>query len=468
MTDFRKITEMLVLSCPQREIQRECRASPKTIVKVRKAIEGSGKSLEDFLQMSEEELTSMISPAHPRKARACVCMEPDLGKAAMSILKGGTVKAAWKSYCEEAAKIGQRPLKYAAYSAVIKASGVGTMASEASRFKAGLLVFVKTTSVIHVKKETRQVYFGIFPLSQQAFFGIQSVADKGPPLTVLQEIIKDVGGVPTYIHLYKTDAGTKQAMAEMLLYYGTQLIGWTPEELHRVVEGVDAYIGRKLNGRKFISEDEAINYIDQIQTKYNECLCYMSRSRDDLFEELDGKELSPLPKHRYEQFEEKPAKIQFDYHVSYKKVRYSVPPETYAESKDVILIISADRIEILSKAGELLAVHPHFPDNIFRYSTLPEHKRTSEQLATLPWNAGLFQGWAQRKFGKDTASLIKGIINRFEIEQQAYSQCYWLLTFGEKMDRQGRTDEFISACREVNSGSPAHAYYAVKKRLGEV
>lgn len=464
MTDFRKITEMLMLSCPQREIQRECRVSPKTIVKVRKALESSGKSLGDFLLMSEEELTSMISPAHPRKARACICMEPDLGKAAMSILKGGTVKAAWKSYCEEAAKIGQRPLQYAAYSAAIKASGVGALASEASRFKAGLLVFVKTTSVVHVKKETRQIYFGIFPLSQQAFFGIQSSADKELLATVLQDMFMDIGGIPPYIHLYKTDACKNQAMLEMLSYYGAQLIGWVPKGLHEVVEGVDGYIRKQISDRNFSSEDEAINYIDKVQTEYNERNSYMCWSREELFEELDCKALISPPQHAYEQIEEKTAKIQFDYHVTYKKERYSVPPETYIASTDVILRIGKSRIEIVSEEGEIIAEHPHLPDNKFGYSTLPEHIRSSKDLAKLPWNAARFLHWAN-KFSPNTVNIVKKIIDSHKIEQQSYCQCYWLLSLGDKMDREGRTNDFNRACWEQKDGPAFQVYNAVKNCL---
>ena len=464
MTDFRKITEMLMQSCPQREIQKECRASPKTIVKIRKALESSGKSPRDFLQMSEEELHDMIAPKRPRRARTCVCMEPDLSRAAMSILKGGTVKAAWKNYCEEAEKIGQRPLKYAAYSAAIKSSGVGTLASEASRFKAGLLVFGKTTSVIQVKKEIRQVYFGIFPLSQQAFFGIQSSVDKEPLATVLQDIFRDIGGIPPYIYLYKTDADNKQAMSEMLSYYGAQLIGWVPEGLHGVVEGVDEYISKRISDRNFSSKDEAINYIDKVQTEYNERNSYMCWSREELFEELDCKALISPPQHAYEQIEEKTAKIQFDYHVTYKKERYSVPPETYIASTDVILRIGKSRIEIVSEEGEIIAEHPHLPDNKFGYSTLPEHIRSSKDLAKLPWNSVRFLHWAN-KFSPNTVNIVKKIIDSHEIEQQAYCQCYWLLSLGDKMDRAGRTNDFNRACWEQKDGSAFHVYNAVKNSL---
>ena len=467
MTDFRKITEMLILSCPQREIQRECGASPNTIVKVRKALESSGKSSSEILQMNEEDLCSMISPIRPRKPKECACMEPDLSRAAMSILRGETIKTAWRDYCKEATKAGLRPLKYAAYCKILKTSGTSALASEDSRFKAGLLVFVETKYTVQIKKESRNICFAIFPLSRMTFFDMHSSADKGVQVTVLQDIFRNAGGVPPYIHIYK-DTGKNEGMSDMVTYYGSQIIGWVPEGVSKIVEDADTYVSRRISNHRFSSKEEAIDYFDQIQNEYNDRqFGYLCRSRDELFEELDCKELKPLPQHGYELFEEKLAKIQFDYHVTYKKVRYSVPPEAYLDSTDVILSISTSRIEIISKTGELLAVHPHFPDNKFWYSTLPEHRRTSAQLEELPWNSGRFLNWARRRFGEDTASLIRGIIDGYEIEQQAYSQCYWLLTFGEKMDRQGRTDEFISACRELRDGPLAHAYYAVKKRLGE-
>ena len=467
MTDFKKITEMLALSCSQREIQRECNTSPKTIVKVRKALESSGKAFSEILQLSEEDLCSMISTTRPRKPRQCVCKEPDFSKVSMALLKGGTIKSAWTSYCKEAVTAGQRPLKYAAYCAAVKASGVSTMISDASHFKSGFLVFAKTKHMVQIGKETWQICFAVFPLSRKTFFGLHSSTDKGPPVNVLQDIFRDAGGVPPYIHLYKGDAGSNEAMLEMLTYYGASSIGWELKGISAVVEDVSTYINRRLSDCEFTSEDNAKEYFDLMQAEYNERISYMCRSRNELYAELDCKELYPLPQHRYEQVEEKSAKIQFDYHVTYKKVRYSVPPEAYLESTDVILCISSNRIEIVSKTGVLLAEHPHFPDNEFRYSTLPEHKRTSAELAKLPWNASVFCNWAKRRFGDDTASMIKGIIDGHEIEQQAYSQCYWLLKLGEKKYKEGKATEFIEACQKQRHSSPNHAYYAVKKQLGE-
>ncbi len=456
---------MILLSRSQREIQRTCKVSPKTIVKARRAIEESGKSSSEILRMDEEELRLMISPVQPRKTRGCVCISPDLREVALIILQGGTVKAAWDRYCNKASEAGQRPLKYAAFCDEVKKAGIRDLMSEVKHLKAGLFAFVKSGHTLQIKGKTYFVCFGIFPLSQMAFV-VPCPADADDVLIdALQDILHDIGGAPPLICFPRDKAETKELMSEMLSYYDIQAIGLDIDGVDDAVNDADRYFGA-IKGLDFASKEAALTYFEHIQDKYNTRLCYRAyRSRETLFEELDRKELIPLPKYRYEKIVEKTAKIQFDYHVSYKKVRYSVPPEAYRDSTNVFLRISKNRVTIISEEGELLAEHPFLSAAKVRYSTLPEHVRTSAELAKLPWNAARFLRWA-KKFSADTVNLVEKIIKSHEIEQQAYSECYWLLNLGNQMLGKKKIEEFIAACQEEKDGSGTHAYYTVKKRLG--
>lgn len=465
MPEVKKIAEMILLSRTQREIQLVCHASPKTIVKVRRMIEESGRTSPEILSMGEEELRDWIFPVKPRKLRKHICMPPDITEHVLTILQGKTVKESWARYYRKALEAGKRPLKYSAYCSEISKTGAKDLLSEAQRMKAGLVAFVESEYTITIGGTRYFICLVIFPLSQMSFVVPCLLDNNDAFIEALQDIVIDIGGVPPFICFPKVKAKIKESMSGALSYYGIRSIGFIPDAVNEVVNDADRFFSLMLKDAVYSSEKEAIDSIVKAQGEYNERLCYGAfKSRETLFEELERKELNPLPKWRYERTEEKTAKIQYDYHVSYQNVRYSVPPEAYKVSTNVILYISKSKVTIISEDGELLGEHPHLTGSKVRHSTLPEHIRTSDELSDLPWNAARFRKWAM-KFSNDTKEIIDKIISGFKIEQQAYCYCYWILKRGEKMMKEGRLDEFILACRGQKKEIGIHSYYLIKNRL---
>lgn len=112
--------------------------------------------------------------------------------------------------------------------------------------------------------------------------------------------------------------------------------------------------------------------------------------------------------------------INLDFHVVYKKNRYSCPYQ-YAKKKDrkVDLKVTASMIEIYYK-GERIATHNKFPDHVTnRYSTHPEDMPKAFR-DIVDWDDERIRNWA-KSIGKSTGAVIDRIFSGVDIKEQGYN-----------------------------------------------
>lgn len=112
--------------------------------------------------------------------------------------------------------------------------------------------------------------------------------------------------------------------------------------------------------------------------------------------------------------------INLDFHVVYKKNRYSCPYQ-YAKKKDhkVDLRVTSSTIEIYYK-GERIATHHKFPDYATnRYSTHPEDMPKAFR-DIVEWDDERIRNWA-KSIGKSTGAVIDRIFSYVDIKEQGYN-----------------------------------------------
>ena len=149
-------------------------------------------------------------------------------------------------------------------------------------------------------------------------------------------------------------------------------------------------------------------------------------SRYDVVQE-ERDYLRPLPDVPYEIAEWVYGRaVNLDFHVVYKKNRYSCPYQ-YAKKK-VDLKVTDRFVEIYYK-GERLTTHNRFPDYMKnKYSTHPEDMPPAFRNI-VQWDDGRIRNWAG-SIGKSTRKVIDRIFSSVSIKEQGYNPCLAVLRLG--------------------------------------
>ena len=178
------------------------------------------------------------------------------------------------------------------------------------------------------------------------------------------------------------------------------------------VQGIQRWILAVLRHQTFFSVDELNDAISLLLDKYNaKIVKRFSKSRFEMFLELDKPFLQSLPNERYIYKEFKEATVSQSYHIFLEGCEYSVPYK-YLGLK-VFVSYSSRSVEIFYK-GVKIAIHPklHFAGTV---STLNEHMPTNHQYVNEKINPGRFLNWANN-IGINSLQWVK---NEFKIVTHA-------------------------------------------------
>ena len=168
-------------------------------------------------------------------------------------------------------------------------------------------------------------------------------------------------------------------------------------------------------------------------------------SRESVFRQEEQQTLISLPEQAYELATWSSATVQFNYHVSVKKMNYSVPYEYIRYKVDIRL--TSRVIEIFYKSCRI-ASHSRLFGRSGQYQTIPEHMPEKHQLYQ-EWNTDRFISWA-KNIGEQTEIVIRSILTSCKVEQQGYRSCMALLKAADKYSIQ----RLESACQRALSYTP--------------
>ena len=250
---------------------------------------------------------------------------------------------------------------------------------------------------------------------------------------------------------------------EMAEHYGTAVIPArvrAPRDKANAegsVGNISTWITAALRNEQFFSLSELNRAIRQKLEEFSRRPFQKKEgSRYEIFRDEELPLLAPLPATPYELAEWKQATVQFNYHISFAGMLYSVPHEYIKRKVDVR--VTDKTIEIFYNHNRI-ASHRRLYGRKGQYSTVTEHMPTSHQQY-LEWNGDRFRKWAER-IGSSTHQVVDAILTSKRVEQQSYRSCMGLLKLADKYS----ADRLEAACRKALSFTATPSYKSIKNIL---
>jgi transposase len=209
------------------------------------------------------------------------------------------------------------------------------------------------------------------------------------------------------------------------------------------VQGIQRWILARFRKIKFFGIDQLNDEISRVLDLYNDkVIKRLSKSRSQLFKELDQPMLQPLPSNRYQYREFKLCRVSQSYHIYLEECEYSVPFKYLHHQVEARY--STQTVEVYYK-NKLIATHPklHFAGS---RSTLDEHMPKDHEYIHESRNPGYFLNWAN-KIGIETVLWVKDEFNRVTHAPNAYRKLNAILSLATTYGKQ-ELDSSLSYAKE--------------------
>jgi transposase len=260
------------------------------------------------------------------------------------------------------------------------------------------------------------------------------------------------------------DPELNRTYAELAEHYQTVVLPTRtakPRDKGAVEAGVltvERWVLAPLRNRRFFSLAE-LNYaiVERVAEVNARPFRGEPSSRKDLFEDLEGPNLQPLPTSRYELAEWKKVTANIDYHVEGPDRRfYSVPYQLVRQRLE--LRATATSIEVF-KSGRRVASHVR-EHGRRRYVTDPAHMPASHR-AHAEWTPSRLIEWGT-KVSPSTGAFVERLLESRPHPEHAYRACLGLMG----LQRRYGEERLSAACARALSVG-AISYSSVKSILAE-
>ena len=266
------------------------------------------------------------------------------------------------------------------------------------------------------KKRTLWAFVGIMGHSRYMIIRLVWTHDVTTTLTVLEDIIKELDGVPKKIvsdnpkcfalEASKYEPLLNPAYERFAAHYGTQIECLPPRspELKGKVERMMPFVRRlyQAHGNAWYGLAESQEYINRKVAIANERIHGTTRRRPvDVFSEEERAALKSLPAIAYEIEEFHEGKVRKDGHVRFRNKYYSV--EEQHIGRKVIIIGNSTQVSIYYK-GKLTEVHNRITDPYISKSTKDCHKA--------PWERSIREGSYYRKAAAKLGPYVEEVVVR--------------------------------------------------------
>jgi hypothetical protein len=265
------------------------------------------------------------------------------------------------------------------------------------------------------KKRSLWAFVGVMGHSRYMMVRLVWTHDVTTTLTVLEDMIKELDGVPQKIVSDNPKCfALKASKYEPILnpvyerfasHYGTQIECLPPRapKLKGKVERMMPFVRRlyQAHGEKWYGITESQDYIDKKVAIANQRIHGTTRRRPvDVFSE-EKEAFKSLPAIAYEIEEFHEGKVRKDGHVRFRNKYYSVEEE-YC-SRTVIVIGNSKQVTIYHN-GKLIEVHNRITDPYISKSTKDCHKA--------PWERAIKEGSYYRKAAAKLGPYVEEVVVR--------------------------------------------------------
>lgn len=480
---MRRIREILRLKwdkgLSQRVIALSCRISPSTVNEYLKRAEKAGVHWPLPEEMTEEALIQLLYPDEQKETSAKKVV-PDWEQIRKELKrKNVTMRLLWTEYKEKH----PNGYQYSQFTELYRRWLKKQEPVKRNEHKAGDKMFVDYTGqkVAVYDPETGEVneaeiFVAVLGASNYTYAEAQWGQDsanwinghtracnffEGVPDAIVPDNLKS--GVTTANYY---DPEINLAYQEWAEYYGVAILparAAKPRDKAKV-EGavliVERWILARLRDRKFFSLAALNKAMEYLLKELNDRpMQQYEQSRHCLFEEIEKAALNPLPEKPYEFAVRKIARVHVDYHVEYKKHRYSVPHTLIHE--EVTLRVTEHLVEIFHKSEkDPVATHPlsYAPG---RFTTLAEHMPPNHRF-NVEWTPERFLRWAD-EIGPSTRRCIEYLLKTRQHPEQAFRSCLGILRLANKYSKSS----LENACGQFGSGDVI-SYREIKLLLDAV
>ena len=407
---------------------------------------------------------------------------PDVRYVRTELQKNGvTKKLLWTEYLEDCRQSGEEPLMYSQFCFYIHEEEIKRQATMHIPRKPGEQVEVDWAGdPAHITDphtgEVIDAYLFVGSMSFSQYTYVEAFTNEKTDSWIAAHVhmFQFFGGVPRILVPDNTTTAVNpkggwytrelnSTYKELAEHYGTAVI---PARVRRpkdkpnaegAVGNISTWITAALRNEQFFSLHELNMAIREKLNKFNAAKFQKKDgSRAILFREEELPLLAPLPASPFELASWKDATVQFNYHIPFDSMWYSVPYENIG--KKLNIRVTDKTIEVFYNQS-CIASHRRLYGRKGQYSTIEEHMPEDHQKY-LEWNGDRFRKWAA-DIGRSARLVVDVMLTSSRVEQQAYRGCMGLLKLADKYS----AERLEAACTKALSYTATPSYKSIKNIL---
>ena len=465
----------------QRNTAFSCKCATSTVQEIEKRAAAIGLAWPLPEEMSDAAIRARLYPKkQPNSTKYPIDHE---GLAAKLKRRAMTLTLCWNEYCEQAVAAGSEPYQYSSfcqqYRAWVKANAftmrVGCKCAEK------IEVDWAGDTMEYVDPDTAKVcrayvFVACLPWSQYTF--AEAFCDMSMESWINAHVhaFSFFGGSTPILVPDNCKTGViKNTIDELVVneqyrrmaeHYGCAVVPARPRH-PRDKGSVEAAVGLIERQAMAPLHDQVFLSLAELNAALTDKLAAINArpfqkregSRKSEYLDHEKSSLIPLPARPYKIVVHTSATVQFNYHVAFEGMYYSVPFIYLRKQADIAATSTAVTISI---DGKRVATHRRLYKQKGQYSTNPEHMPDTHR-DFMEWNGERFCKWAAKK-GPSTEAVVRAMLRSRVVEQQAYRSCRALLELGR---RHG--DEILEqACAKALTFTRNPSYKTVKATVAKL
>jgi len=478
MTDYREILRLHHLGVSVRTIAVSVGISRNTVSRFLKSAAEEKIQWPLTEEMSNQKIREKVFPSHYCSS---LYKMPDFDHIHTELAKSGvTLTLLWQEYSESCQSTGCIPYKYSQFSQLYHDYALKTKATMRIQHKPGEKLEVdwagQTASVrdnISGRPIKAYIFVAVLPYSgytySAAFPNMNMVSWIRGHLNCFDYL----GGITrilvpdnlktgvTYVSWF--DSVINSTYNEMATHYDTVVIPARvrkPKDKASVEGGVgviSTWLIAATRNQSFFSFPELNAALrEKLRELNTKPFQKKEGCRESVFLEEEKHLLIPLPPQPYDLARWSKATVQFNSHVYYDKMYYSVP---YEDIKPAVHVKAThEQIEIFYRSNRI-ACHPKKYGAPGQYQTRIEHMPQKHQQYQ-EWSSERIVQWAA-KIGENSTAVVKSILKLAKVEQQGYKSCLILLKLADKYS----PSSLELACQKALAFNPRPDYRLVQSIL---